>query len=49
MSIARDSSGSATAQINVYRADSPQTPITYTLVVSLYNGSLWLITNISTS
>jgi serine/threonine protein kinase len=49
MSIVRDSSGSATAQINVYRADSPQTPVTYTLVVSLYNGSLWLIANISTS
>jgi hypothetical protein len=49
MSIVRDSFGSATAQIKVYRADSPETPVTYTLLVSLYNGSLWLIANISTS
>jgi serine/threonine protein kinase len=49
MSIVRDSSGSATVHINVYRADSAETPVTYTLVVALYNGSLWLIVNINTS
>jgi eukaryotic-like serine/threonine-protein kinase len=49
MSIVRDSFGSATAQITVYRADSPNTPVTYTLDISLYNGSLWLLAHISTS
>jgi hypothetical protein len=48
MNIVRDNSGSATVQINVYRADSANS-VTYTLIVGLYNGSLWLISNISTS
>jgi serine/threonine protein kinase len=49
MSIIRDSSGSATVHIGVVRADSPNSPVTYTLVLQLYNGSLWLIANISAS
>jgi serine/threonine-protein kinase len=49
MSIVRDSSGSATVQIDVYRVGSAETQTTYTLIVGLYNGSLWLISNISTS
>jgi serine/threonine protein kinase len=49
MSVERDSSGSATILINVYRADSADTAVAYTLNVALYNGSLWLIVNISTS
>jgi serine/threonine-protein kinase len=49
MSIERDSAGSATAQIKVFRADSPDNSVAYTIMVSLYNGSIWLISTISTS
>ncbi len=48
MQVQRDSSGEATVEINVTRADTPQDSVTITLIVSLYSGSLWLINSIST-
>jgi hypothetical protein len=48
MSVVKDNFGGATAQIYVTRADS-STAIPYTLTLSLYNGSLWLIANITSS
>ncbi|MGO8947831.1 MAG: serine/threonine protein kinase [Ktedonobacterales bacterium] len=49
MNVQRDSSGSATVLIDVTRAGSPDSPVAYTLILVLYNGSLWLIDTISTS
>jgi serine/threonine-protein kinase len=49
MNIASDSTGSATVEVKVYRADNPNSAVLFTLLVRLYNGSLWLIANISTS
>ncbi len=49
MAIQRDTAGSATVEIAITRASSPQTSQTESLILGLYNGSLWLINDISTS
>jgi len=49
MKIENESAGSVTVQVDVSRADNPNSPVTYTLSLGLYNGSLWLINNITAS
>jgi hypothetical protein len=49
VNVARDSSGSAQAQVEVQRADDPGTQVSYTVALTLYSGSTWLIDNISTT
>ena len=46
MTIENDSSGTTTVQVNVARAQSPS--VSNTLILGLYNGSLWLINSITT-
>jgi len=48
MTIAGEGSGTATVQVGVTRAKS-SAEVTYTLIVGLYNGSLWLINSITAS
>ncbi|PWT74633.1 MAG: hypothetical protein C5B60_06485 [Chloroflexi bacterium] len=48
MSVAKDNFGGATVQIDVFRG-SAKVKMPYNLTLSLYNGSLWLITGITTS
>lgn len=42
-----DGAGKVTVQAHVVRANSPSTVMNYTLVVTQYDGSTWLIDNIS--
>ena len=46
MTVENDSSGTTTIQVNVTRAHSPT--VSSTLILGLYNGSLWLINSITT-
>jgi hypothetical protein len=46
LSIANDSSGTTTVQLNVVRTHSPT--VSNTLILGLYNGNLWLINSITT-
>lgn len=46
MTVENDSSGTTTIQVNVARAHSPT--VSNTLILGLYNGSLWLINSITT-
>ena len=48
MTIAGAGSGTATVQVGVIRANNPAA-VTYTLILGLYNGSLWLINSITES
>ena len=48
MTIAGEGSGTATVQVGVIRAKNPAA-VTYTLILGLYNGSLWLINSITAS
>ncbi len=50
LDISNDSTNSATAQVNVMRGtNGAKVPMSYTLTLSLYNGSAWLIDSIITS
>lgn len=42
-------SGSVTVQVSVTRANAPQQVMTYTLVLTQYDGNTWLINSVSTS
>jgi len=44
---AQDSGGRARVTVEVRRASAPDTPITYALVMTQYDGSTWLIESIS--
>lgn len=46
-SIETDGAGKVTIQVHVLRAHSPDTVMTYTLVVTQYDGSTWLIDSIT--
>lgn len=49
VSVAQDSSGRARATVTVQRGGSAGTQITYTLVLTLYDGNTWLIDSIANS
>jgi serine/threonine-protein kinase len=49
INVAQDTPGSARAQVAVQRANAPGTAITYTVVLTLYSGSTWLIDSISST
>ena len=50
LDITDDSNNSATAQVNVMRGtNGAKVPMSYTLTLSFYNGSAWLIDSIITS
>lgn len=48
-SLRQGSVGSAQATVAVHRSDAPATTMTYTLVLTLYDGGTWLIASVTTS
>jgi hypothetical protein len=49
VTVSQASSGRATATAIIQRGGSGGAQLTYTLVLTLYDGSTWLIDNISNS
>ncbi|MGZ6388920.1 MAG: hypothetical protein ACXWQZ_06620, partial [Ktedonobacterales bacterium] len=47
VSTENDGAGKVTCQVHVMRANAPNTVMNYTLVITQYDGSTWLIDSIS--